>query len=256
MIPVKDFLILLIRLFLGYLFVSAGFCKLTHGNFGQLMGPPWLEEGLAKYGLAMFARVVAYSQILCGVLLLSQRFSLLGAIMLVPMNIAILAVTVSMNWQGTPYVNAGFLLLNMLLIIYEWPKLRFLLQDGNYTITSNALDGLRSSRLNIAGMSLFLPAVLFASTGFYKTAAFVFCAGLITLAIPLLRVSRFSVIQKLMIIQSIGNMLMVTLAFKNQLVLLAFGLNTALLALILLGWIISKSKKKEPVVPAPENCFI
>jgi uncharacterized membrane protein YphA (DoxX/SURF4 family) len=256
MIRVKDFLILLTRLFLGYIFLSAGFCKLTHGHFGQLIGPPWLEERLAEFGLAMFARVVAYSQILCGALLLSQRFSLLGAIMLVPMNISILAVTVSLNWQGTPYVNTVFLLLNLFLIVYEWRKLRFLLQEGNYTLASNALDGLRNSRLNIAGIILFLPAAFFAVAGYYKTAAFVVCAGLVTLTIPLLRVNRFSGTEKLMISQSIANMLMVTLAFKNQLVLVAFGLNTSLLALILLRWIILKGKKKEPAIPTPENCFI
>src|SRR5687768_14812442 len=98
MLKNKDLLTILIRLFLGYIFFSAGICKLTHGEFGQIIGPPWLEEGLAKYGLGLFAQVVAISQVICGTLLLSQRFSLLGAVMLVPMNVAILAVTVSMKW--------------------------------------------------------------------------------------------------------------------------------------------------------------
>lgn len=128
MIKNKYFLILLVRLFLGYIFFSAGVCKLTHGNFGQLIGPPWLEELLAKHGLGLFAQVVAVSQVVCGALLLSQRFSLLGAIMLIPMNVAILAVTVSQKWVGTPYVNTVFLLLNLLLLGIEREKFRFLVQ--------------------------------------------------------------------------------------------------------------------------------
>ncbi|MER2999520.1 DoxX family membrane protein [Pontibacter populi] len=123
-------LVLLIRLFLGYIFFSAGICKLTHGNFGQLIGPPWLEEALAKYGLGLFAQVVAVSQVVIGTLLLSQRYSLLGAVMLVPMNVAILAVTTSMNWTGTPYVNTVFLLLNFVLLGLEYRKFLFLVQPN------------------------------------------------------------------------------------------------------------------------------
>ncbi|MEM1323753.1 MAG: hypothetical protein AAGG75_26060 [Bacteroidota bacterium] len=36
--PLKDFTLLLIRLFLGYVFFFSGLCKLSGGNFGQLIG--------------------------------------------------------------------------------------------------------------------------------------------------------------------------------------------------------------------------
>ncbi|HEY0896866.1 MAG TPA: DoxX family membrane protein [Sphingobacteriaceae bacterium] len=252
----KDFLILLTRLFLGYIFVSAGFCKLTHGHFGQLIGPPWLEERLAEYGLAMFARVVAWSQIVCGVLLLSQRFSILGAIMLFPMNVSILAVTISMDWHGTPYINAVFLVLNLMLLLYEWPKFRFLFHPGTFTVLPDPLDELRKSVLNIAALVLFAVGALVASAGIYVTAAFVFCLALITLAIPLIRSGLFSVVEKVLIAQSILNMLLVTLAFGNDLITAAVGVNTGGIALLLTWWAVSKARKKEPVVQAPENFFV
>ncbi len=255
MIRSKDFLILLIRLFLGYIFISAGFCKLTHGHFGQLIGPPWMEERLTEYGLALFARVVAWSQIVCGVLLLSQRFSILGAIMLFPMNVSILTVTISMEWQGTPYVNAVFLVLNLLLLIYEWPKFRFLVHPGTFTVTPAPLDELRKNRLNIAALVIFTAAALVASAGFHMTAAFVFSLALITLAVPLLRSGLFSVPEKVMIAQAILNMLLVTLAFGSDLVTLALGLNTGAIALMLIWWAVSKARKKEPV-RAPEHSFL
>lgn len=251
----KDFLILLTRLFLGYVFISAGFCKLTHGHFGQLIGPPWLEDRLAQYDLALFARVVAWSQVSCGILLLSQRFSALGAVMLVPMNISILAVTVSMNWQGTPYVNAVFLVLNLLLLAYEWPKFRSLFQAGSFTVIPNPLDALRKDVLNIAGMAVFLVAAVIAAAGFYVAAAVVFSMALVTLAASLLRSAMFSAPEKVMIGQSILNMLLVTLAFGSNLVPALIGLNSGCLALILVWWTVSKAKKKEPF-PAPENCFV
>jgi uncharacterized membrane protein YphA (DoxX/SURF4 family) len=127
MIRNKDFLIIITRLFLGYIFFSSGLCKLTHGHFGQIIGPPLLEDTLAQYGLALFARIIAVMQVTCGILLLSQRFSTVGAIMLLPMNLSILAVTISLGWQGTPYVNGFFVALNLLLLLYDWHKLKVLI---------------------------------------------------------------------------------------------------------------------------------
>jgi uncharacterized membrane protein YphA (DoxX/SURF4 family) len=124
----RDFYALLIRLFLGYVFVSSGLCKLTHGEFGQLIGPPLLIDELAKYDLALFGYFVAASQVLAGILVMSQRYSLLGLVMLMPINLSILMVTTSQRWTGTPYVNAFFCVLNSLVLLYEWPTLRVFLR--------------------------------------------------------------------------------------------------------------------------------
>ncbi|PRY10133.1 DoxX-like protein [Pontibacter ummariensis] len=157
MLKNKDLLTLLIRIFLGYIFLSAGVCKLTHGNFGQMIGPPWLEERLAAYGLGLFAQVVALSQVVCGALLLSQRFSLLGAVMLVPMNVAILAVTVSQQWAGTPGINAALLLLNLSLLAMEHPKFRFLLQaDKTFNIKPTSTDRIGQNVFSWLGLGFCL----------------------------------------------------------------------------------------------------
>lgn len=123
----KDFYALLIRLFLGYIFASAGLCKLTDGQFGQLIGPPWLIKELAQYDLKLFGQFIAFSQVLVGMMVMSQRYSVLGLIMLVPVNVSILMVTISQNWKGTPYVDAVFVALNILALLYEWKSLKFLL---------------------------------------------------------------------------------------------------------------------------------
>jgi uncharacterized membrane protein YphA (DoxX/SURF4 family) len=123
----KDFYALLIRLFLGYIFASAGLCKLTDGQFGQLIGPPWLIKELAQYDLKLFGQFIAFSQVLVGMMVMSQRYSVLGLIMLVPVNVSILMVTISQNWKGTPYVDSVFVVLNILALLYEWKSLKFLL---------------------------------------------------------------------------------------------------------------------------------
>lgn len=92
---IKDFYILLIRLLLGYIFFSSSLCKLSQGQFGQIIGPCNLEAELAPYKLGLFAIVIAISQLIISLLLFAQRYALLGAIMTVPMNICILSITLS-----------------------------------------------------------------------------------------------------------------------------------------------------------------
>lgn len=123
----RHFFFLLIRLVLGYIFISSGLCKLTHGAFGQLIGPPLLIDELKEYGLELFGYLIASSQVVVGALILTQRFSLLGLIALVPINLGILGVTLSQGWTGTPYVNAFFLILNLAALAYEYPALRHLI---------------------------------------------------------------------------------------------------------------------------------
>jgi uncharacterized membrane protein YphA (DoxX/SURF4 family) len=117
-----------LRWILGLLFAFSGFAKLIPG-FPNTMGPVNLEAALAPHGLALFARFVAVSEVAVGLLLLTRRFATLAALMLFPMLLSILVATVSMQWRGTPYVNTGFLLLNLALLLYDYPKLLPLLGE-------------------------------------------------------------------------------------------------------------------------------
>jgi uncharacterized membrane protein YphA (DoxX/SURF4 family) len=119
-----------IRLFLGIIYFTAGMSKVIDG-FPGVIGPVWLEDRLAPYGLGLFARFIAVSEIGIGVMLLTRRFATLGAIALVPMQVCILMVTISLHWRGTPFVLLSFLLLNAVLLAYDYPKWKFLLLEGH-----------------------------------------------------------------------------------------------------------------------------
>ncbi|HEX8155499.1 MAG TPA: DoxX family membrane protein [Thermoanaerobaculia bacterium] len=122
---------ILTRIFLGLIFFTSGMGKLTHGDFPGLIGPVWLEQRLAEYGLGMWAVFVAWSQVTVGLLLLSQRFATLGAVMLVPMLANILVITISMEWRGMPYVNAVLLAMNLFLLFVDRHRLKLLLIDDD-----------------------------------------------------------------------------------------------------------------------------
>lgn len=107
----------LIAVFLGFTFWSAGMVKLFAGHeFIGWIGPPQLIEALAKHDLELYGTFIAYAQIVIGYMLMTTRFTLLGAIMLVPMILNILMVTISQNWVGTPYVLTVLLGMNVVLL--------------------------------------------------------------------------------------------------------------------------------------------
>ncbi len=107
---------------LGLIFLSGGLSKLM--PFPGVIGPVWLEEALAEYGLGHYARFIAWSEALIGLLLLSKQTRVLGAIMLVPMLSNILMVTVSLQWRGTPWVIVFFLANNVFLLAYHFNRWR------------------------------------------------------------------------------------------------------------------------------------
>lgn len=150
-----DRLIVLIRIFLGLIMFTAGMSKLYFEHqFPGIIGPVWLEERLAEHDLGLYARFVASCQILAGLLLFTQRFATLGAILNFPIILNIFMVTVSMKWRGTPYVNFFFLSLNAWLLAYDYHKLKFILTDKVNALKQTALQRNNHKADRIWGLSI------------------------------------------------------------------------------------------------------
>lgn len=122
------FAIMELRWFLGVLFVFSGLAKLIHG-FPNTIGPADLENMLAAYGLAVYARFIAISELGVGILLLTRRSATLGAFLLAPMLLNILVITISLHWRGTPYVVSGLLVMDAALLVYDRSRLWPLILD-------------------------------------------------------------------------------------------------------------------------------
>lgn len=122
-----------LALFLGLTFFSSGMAKLYYQHqFWGWIGPVWLAEKLQPFQLGLYVAFVAASQIVTGFLLITRRFSLLGAVFLVPMLANILLVTISLQWGGTPYVVSALLLMNIALLLSEYRRLQVLWSDVAY----------------------------------------------------------------------------------------------------------------------------
>lgn len=150
-----------IRFWLGIILLTAGVAKMFNGHFIGIIGPVWLETELEKYNLGIYAIFIAYSQIIVGFMLLVKRFATLGAIMAIPMFANILMVTISLHWQGTPYVVAFFLLCNLYLLVYDFHKIKFLLTDEVTPLTEIPIkrNDIRLDGLYILGLFIILVAV-------------------------------------------------------------------------------------------------
>jgi hypothetical protein len=123
-----------LMVFLGATFFTSGMAKLYAGHhFPGWIGPVWLIEKLQTYQLGMYAAFIALSQVVTGFLLLTRRFWLLGAIGLVPMLLNILLITISQRWGATSYLVGVLLLMNLALLLSEYPRLRVLWADVAYS---------------------------------------------------------------------------------------------------------------------------
>ncbi|TNE64836.1 MAG: hypothetical protein EP344_03420 [Bacteroidetes bacterium] len=145
---------------LGLIFFSAGMAKLYADHaFPGLIGPVWLEDELAPYGLGLFAQFVAWGQVIVGYLLLTLRFSTLGAVMLVPMVLNILMVTISMEWRGTPYILAFFLASNLFVLFVDRQKLLPVIDYGTTAFTPPIPKTWRGNLIWAAGLILVLGSI-------------------------------------------------------------------------------------------------
>ena len=154
--------IVLVRIFLGLILFGAGMSKLYFEHkFPGIIGPVWLEEKLAEHDLGLYARFIAASQIIAGLLLFTQRFSTLGAILTFPILLNIFVVTVSLKWQGTPYVNFFLLSLNAWLLAYDYHKLKFILTDVTQKLKPITLKrkSKRADLLWVLGVLMILVSV-------------------------------------------------------------------------------------------------
>jgi hypothetical protein len=151
-----------VRYTLGLILLLAGGEKLI--RLPDIIGPHYLIDELAKYGLGLLGQFIAAAQVGIGFLLFSQRFATLGAIMALPMFANILVVTISLQWQGTPTEVVFFLFLNLVLLAADWPKLKWLLADKPAEIERLSAAPLARRQPRADGVVLLLLGVLLGAT--------------------------------------------------------------------------------------------
>ena len=124
-------IIIYTRYLLGGAFVFASLIKIKGQRFTTESGAvepinsSWhFFETMYQSGL--YWKFIGLGQLLAGFLLMTQRFSKLGALINFPILANIFAVTISYYFAFTPLIVAAMLLANLALIFWEWDELKIL----------------------------------------------------------------------------------------------------------------------------------
>jgi hypothetical protein len=78
------------------------------------------------YQSGLYWRFIGISQLIAAFLLMTQRFSKLGALCFLPIILNIYIITVSYDFVGTIYITSLMLLANIALLIWNWDELKTL----------------------------------------------------------------------------------------------------------------------------------
>lgn len=149
------YFIIAVRLGLGLLFVYAGIQKFKPQ---EPQPKPQTEQGVVEKpvpehivkirayigGLkqtGFFWPMLGIAEVLCGLLLLSQVFALLGAVMLVPLTLNIFLFEVFLGGGDTMEIitHGLYLLGNLLILVHAYPRLKlaFLTTDKQFQNAMN-----------------------------------------------------------------------------------------------------------------------
>ncbi len=147
------------RYLIGAAFVFASVVKLKGGRFTTLSGEnepidsPWhMFETLYRSG--MWWKFLGLGQIIAGLLLMTQRYSKLGALMFLPIISNVFVITLSYNFKGTPIITGLMLIANVMLVLWDWNQLKILI---NKTPVFDAAPRLENMRVwELTGLALFI----------------------------------------------------------------------------------------------------
>ena len=147
------------RYLIGASFVFASIVKLKGGRFTTIGGEnepinsAWhMFETLYQSGL--WWKFLGLGQIVAGFLLMTQRYSKLGALMFLPVISNVFVITLSYDFRGTPIITGLMLLANVMLIIWDWDELKILVNKIPVINTSQRFENMRI--WEIIGLVLFI----------------------------------------------------------------------------------------------------
>jgi len=119
------------RYLIGGAFVFASLIKIKGNRFTSDSGAEnpinsaWhFFETMYESGL--YWKFIGVSQLIAGFLLMTQRYSKLGALVNFPIVLNIFIITLSYYFAFTPVVTGLMLLANLVLILWDWNELKVL----------------------------------------------------------------------------------------------------------------------------------
>jgi hypothetical protein len=147
------------RYLIGAAFVFASVIKLKGGRFTTMSGEnepinsAWhMFETLYQSGI--WWKFLGLGQLVAGLLLMTQRYAKLGALMFLPIVANVFVITVSYDFRGTPIITGLMLIANFLLVLWDWDEIKILF---NKTPVFSTTPRFENDKIwELTGLLLFL----------------------------------------------------------------------------------------------------
>jgi hypothetical protein len=108
-------------------FLPSGLTKVVGNRFTVLgLDNPVGFFFEAMYRTGFYWRFLGLCQLLAALLLFIPRTATIGALVYFPLILNIFVITVSLHFQGTPFITGLMLLANIYLLCWDYDKLRHL----------------------------------------------------------------------------------------------------------------------------------
>lgn len=152
-------LVIYTRYLIGGAFVFASLIKIKGARFTTESGldspidSAWhFFETLFQSGI--YWNFIGMAQLLAGMLLMTQKYAKLGAVIFFPISLNIFMITVSYNFGATIVITALILLANLMLIMWDWNELKILINRWPKVSHLKTLE--KDTLWTISGIILFL----------------------------------------------------------------------------------------------------
>jgi hypothetical protein len=130
----------------------------------DVLNPPTHRIGLLFYTLSIsgfYWKFIGFAQIVAGLLLITQRFARLGAVIFFPIILNIFIITVSYQFKGTPVITGLMLLATIYLLLWDLQILQYLIiNPSERRIVYNATDKTQQPLWVITGLVLFITILI------------------------------------------------------------------------------------------------
>ncbi|HEY0740614.1 MAG TPA: hypothetical protein VGD40_04095 [Chryseosolibacter sp.] len=153
-----------LRYLIGGAFIVAAFGMGKFNNQELLISSPGVSieklEPIQQFFRVMatsglYWKFIGWSQVVAGVLLMTQRFAKLGAALFFGMILNIFIITISYEFKGTPIVTGLMLLAATYLIVWDFESFQFLLRRPTVRTESQSLRIADRSYWVIVGILMF-----------------------------------------------------------------------------------------------------
>lgn len=126
---IPQLLVIYTRYLIGGAFVFASFIKIKGNRFTSSSGENEPINSLfhffeTMYQSGLFWKFIGLGQLVAGALLMTQRFSFLGAMINLPILSCVFVITISYDFNNTPIITGLMLSANILLLLWDINRLR------------------------------------------------------------------------------------------------------------------------------------